>query len=104
VKSADDLAKGIGSGAQVLDARSPGRFAGTEPEPRAGLRGGHIPDSLNLPHATLLRPDGTLKRKDDLVRLFTEAGIDLKKPVTTSCHRRPTATPSPRSSGPSSRP
>ena len=45
--------------AQVLDARSRGRFAGTEPEPRAGLRSGHIPGSLNLPYETLYRPDGT---------------------------------------------
>jgi thiosulfate/3-mercaptopyruvate sulfurtransferase len=45
---------------QVLDARSRGRFAGTEPEPRAGLRGGHIPSSVSLPHLELLGADGTL--------------------------------------------
>lgn len=86
VRSAEDVHKTIGSPAsQVADARSAGRFAGTEEEPREGLRGGHIPGAVNLPHAMLLRPDGTLKRRDDLIRLFGEAGIDLKRPVTTSC-------------------
>jgi len=76
----------IGSGAaQVLDARSAGRFAGTEPEPRAGLRGGHIPGSLNLPYETLARPDGTLKSPADLQRAVTAAGVDLARPVVTTC-------------------
>lgn len=85
VKSAGDVRKASDAGAQIVDARSAGRFGGTEPEPRAGLRGGHIPGSLNLPYANLLRPDGTLKRKDDLVRLLAESGLDLKKPVTATC-------------------
>src|SRR6185436_15918956 len=63
--------------AQVLDARSAGRFAGTEPEPRAGLRGGHIPGSLNLPYETLYRPDGTLKSADDLRTVVNATGLDL---------------------------
>jgi thiosulfate/3-mercaptopyruvate sulfurtransferase len=71
--------------AQVLDARSRGRFAGTEPEPRAGLRGGHIPGSLNLPYETLYRPDGTLKSPDDLRSAVTAAGVDLARPIVTSC-------------------
>jgi thiosulfate/3-mercaptopyruvate sulfurtransferase len=71
--------------AQVLDARSAGRFAGTEPEPRAGLRGGHIPGSLNLPYETLYRSDGTLKRPDDLGRAVAAAGVDLGRPVVTTC-------------------
>jgi thiosulfate/3-mercaptopyruvate sulfurtransferase len=70
---------------QVLDARSAGRFAATEPEPRAGLRGGHIPGSLNLPSDTLLRPDGTLLPPGDLRKLFDAAGIDFGRPVTTTC-------------------
>ncbi len=70
---------------QVLDARSAGRFAGTEPEPRAGLRGGHIPGSLNLPYETLYRPDGTLKPPDELRGAITAAGVDLARPVVTSC-------------------
>jgi thiosulfate/3-mercaptopyruvate sulfurtransferase len=71
--------------AQVLDARSAGRFAGTEAEPRAGLRGGHIPDSRNLPYETLYRPDGTLKAPDELGRAVAAAGIDLARPIVTTC-------------------
>jgi thiosulfate/3-mercaptopyruvate sulfurtransferase len=71
--------------AQVLDARSRGRFAGTEPEPRAGLRGGHIPGSLNLPYDELYQKDGTLLPADALRAKFEAAGVDLGKPVVTSC-------------------
>jgi thiosulfate/3-mercaptopyruvate sulfurtransferase len=71
--------------AQVLDARSAGRFAGTEPEPRAGLRGGHIPGSLNLPYETLYAPDGTLKPPDALRGAVQAAGVDLARPIVTTC-------------------
>jgi thiosulfate/3-mercaptopyruvate sulfurtransferase len=70
---------------QVLDARSPGRFTGTEPEPRAGLRAGHIPGSTNLPYERLYRPDGTLLPPDELERTFAASGLDLDKPVVTTC-------------------
>ncbi len=70
---------------QVLDARSHGRFIGTEPEPRPGLRGGHIPASLNLPYDQLYRKDGTLLPPDDLQRRFEAAGLDPAKPVVTTC-------------------
>ncbi len=71
--------------AQVLDARSAGRFAGTEPEPRAGLRGGHIPGSLNLPYDSLYRPDGTLQSPTELRVALQGAGVDLARPVVTTC-------------------
>ena len=71
--------------AQVLDARSAGRFAGTEAEPRPGLRGGHIPGSRSLPYETLYRPDGTLKPVDELREAVTSAGVDLARPVVTTC-------------------
>jgi thiosulfate/3-mercaptopyruvate sulfurtransferase len=71
--------------AQVLDARSRGRFAGTEPEPRAGLRSGHIPGSLNLPYDELYQQDGTLLPPQELKAKFEAAGLDLGKPVVTSC-------------------
>ena len=72
--------------AQVLDARSAGRFAGTEPEPRPGLRGGHIPGSLNLPYDRLFRrEDGTLLLAGDLRRLFEGAGVESGRPVVTTC-------------------
>jgi thiosulfate/3-mercaptopyruvate sulfurtransferase len=71
---------------QVLDARPAGRFAGTEPEPRPGLRGGHIPGSLNLPSTRLVDAEsGTMWPAAELARLFGEAGVDLTKPVVTSC-------------------
>jgi thiosulfate/3-mercaptopyruvate sulfurtransferase len=70
---------------QVVDARSRGRFTATEPEPRPGLRGGHIPGSLNLPYDTLYRPDGTLRAPDELRAAFAAAGVDLERPVVTTC-------------------
>jgi thiosulfate/3-mercaptopyruvate sulfurtransferase len=78
----DNLARGR---EQVLDARSAGRFAGTEPEPRAGLRGGHIPGSANLPYDRLYRPDGTLLAPSDLRRALEAAGMDLERPIVTTC-------------------
>src|SRR2546427_13171765 len=70
---------------QVRDARSAGRFAAAEPEPRAGLRGGHIPGSLNLPYDTLYREDGTLKAPAELRTALQGAGLDLARPVVTTC-------------------
>ena len=73
-----------GIAGQIADARSAGRFAGTEPEPRAGLRAGHIPGSFNVPISSLLS-DGALKDKDDLAAAFAAGGIDISLPVITSC-------------------
>ncbi|TJW82498.1 MAG: sulfurtransferase, partial [Mesorhizobium sp.] len=69
---------------QVADARSPGRFAGTEPEPRAGIRSGHMPGARNVPFSALAE-DGELLTKDRLRKVIEDAGIDLSKPVVTSC-------------------
>ena len=71
---------------QVLDARSVARFRAEAPEPRQGLRGGHIPGSLCLPHAALVDPEAkTMLPADQLRDAFTAAGIDLGKPVVTTC-------------------
>ena len=71
---------------QVVDARSPGRFHGRDPEPRPGLRGGHIPGSLNLPSTDLVDPqEGTMLAPADLARRVRAAGIDLNRPVATTC-------------------
>ncbi len=70
---------------QILDARSPGRFAGFEPEPRPGMRAGHIPGARNLHYRELLAEDGTMKPPEALTRLFEAAGVDLGRPVVTSC-------------------
>jgi thiosulfate/3-mercaptopyruvate sulfurtransferase len=69
---------------QVVDARSAGRFAGTAPEPRPGLKSGHMPGALNLPYDTLLE-DGRLVAPENIRAKFEEAGVDLDKPVVTSC-------------------
>lgn len=70
---------------QVADARGPGRYSGTEPEPRPGLRSGHMPGARNVHYARLLNPDGTLKPIPALQQVFAEAGIDTAKPVVTTC-------------------
>lgn len=70
---------------QILDARSPGRFRGEEPEPREGLRGGRIPGSINLPFENLVNEDGTLKSDDDLRQIMDDAGVDMKAPIITTC-------------------
>ena len=71
--------------AQILDARSEARFRGDAPEPRPGLRAGHIPGARNLPVGRLFEDDGTMKRGDALRAAFEEAGIDLSRPVITTC-------------------
>ena len=70
---------------EILDARSPARFRGEEPEPRAGLRSGHIPGSKNVHYRTLLNTDGTMKSPDGLRDVFASAGVDLGKPAITTC-------------------
>jgi thiosulfate/3-mercaptopyruvate sulfurtransferase len=86
VKSSDDVAAALESrNAQVADARSAARFRGEEPEARPGVRSGHMPGAVNLHYSSLLNTDGTLKKRKDLREAFDIAGIDLKRPVITSC-------------------
>lgn len=82
---ADMRANMSGGGEQVVDARSAARFSGADPEPRAGLASGHIPDARNLPFGELFRADGTWKRGDDLRRAFAERGVDPDRPMVTTC-------------------
>lgn len=70
--------------AQVVDARSAGRFAGTEPEPRAGLRSGHMPGARSVP-ATEIVENGRLASKEKIAAAFKKAGIDTDKPIITTC-------------------
>jgi thiosulfate/3-mercaptopyruvate sulfurtransferase len=70
---------------QIVDMRSAGRFAGAEPEPRPGLRGGHIPGSLNLPYQELVAADGTLLSAEALRRRIAASGIDPARPVIATC-------------------
>ncbi|KQZ21762.1 3-mercaptopyruvate sulfurtransferase [Mesorhizobium sp. Root552] len=69
---------------QIADARGAGRFAGTEPEPRAGVRSGHMPGARNVP-VSVLSENGQLLPKARLREIFEGAGLDLSKPVVTSC-------------------
>jgi len=86
VASLDDVKAVVESGAkQILDARSAGRFHGRDPEPRAGLRGGHMPGAKNQPFVELLRPDGTFRDEAELKAKFAAAGLDLTRPVVTTC-------------------
>jgi thiosulfate/3-mercaptopyruvate sulfurtransferase len=87
VRALEQVRANIKSGAeQVLDARSAGRFAGTEAEPRQGLRGGHIPGSFSLPHTELWDPKTkTMLPPAEIARKLAAAGIDTGKPAVTSC-------------------
>lgn len=70
---------------EIIDARAPARFRGEAPEPREGLRAGHIPGSKNVHYATLLNADGTMKDVGGLRSAFETAGVDLTKPAITTC-------------------
>jgi thiosulfate/3-mercaptopyruvate sulfurtransferase len=70
--------------AQVVDARSAARFAGTEPEPRPGLVSGHMPGALNLPYAKLIE-NGRLIAPERIAAAFAQAGVDVNKPIITTC-------------------
>jgi thiosulfate/3-mercaptopyruvate sulfurtransferase len=83
VVSKRDIARGVGM--PVVDARSRGRFEGTEPDPRPNVAAGHIPGARNLPFAELYNPDGTFKSPDELRRLFEAARVDPDKPFVASC-------------------
>lgn len=71
--------------AEIIDARGAARFKGEAPEPRPGLRSGHIPGSKNVPFSTLLNPDGTMKTVDAIRATFEAAGVNLSKPAITTC-------------------
>ena len=85
VASIDDVQKVLlDKTAQVVDARAADRFRGEAPEPRAGLRSGHMPGSFNVPFAEVLH-NGRLKSHDEIAAAFKRAGVDLGNPVVTSC-------------------
>ncbi|RDE06087.1 3-mercaptopyruvate sulfurtransferase [Sphingomonas aracearum] len=86
VRTLDQMKANVDSGAeQVLDARSAARFSGEEPDPRPATHPGHIPGSKNLPQGQLFNADGTWKTGDALRAAFEGAGIDIEKPVVTTC-------------------
>lgn len=85
VASLEDMQRIIaGHKVQIADARPAGRFSGAEPEPRPGMRSGHMPSARNVPASSLTR-NGSLLPVEELRIVLEEAGIDLSKPVVTSC-------------------
>jgi thiosulfate/3-mercaptopyruvate sulfurtransferase len=84
VKNFADVQRIIAEGAQILDARSAERFRGTAPEPRPGIRSGHMPGSISVPFPELA-DEGRMKSAEELRALFSAKGVDLARPITTSC-------------------
>lgn len=86
IRDFDDMKRASRDGnEQIIDARSAGRFAGTDPEPREGLRGGHMPAAHNVPFPELLDDAGFLKPEAELRAAFKSAGVALAKPIATTC-------------------
>ncbi len=84
VKDFSQMQQGIAAHAQILDARSAGRFAGTAPEPRPGLSSGHMPGTTSIPYTDLVE-EGRLKSAEELGHIFDAKGVDRKQPITTTC-------------------
>ena len=86
LRGVGDVLGNVGHQAElVLDARAAGRFTGAVPEPRAGMRSGHIPGSASVPYTELLNPDGTFRPAAALAARFAAAGVGGTRPVVTSC-------------------
>jgi thiosulfate/3-mercaptopyruvate sulfurtransferase len=86
LRGVGDLLRNVDSQAElVLDARAAGRFTGSVPEPRAGMRSGHIPGSASLPYTDLLNADGTFKPVEQIRTRLQAAGVDGTRPIVTSC-------------------
>lgn len=83
--TADDVANALAEGRTVADARSAERFEARVEEPRAGLRAGHMPGARNVHYAALVSEDGRMKDPQELRRAFEDAGVDLARPVVTTC-------------------
>ena len=85
VVDAEQVQAALNVEAQVVDARGAPRFRGEAAEPRPGVRAGHMPGAINLPYNRLLNDDGTLKLGEALAQAFADAGVDVSKPVITTC-------------------
>jgi thiosulfate/3-mercaptopyruvate sulfurtransferase len=86
VRDLAEVREALGSGAAaIVDARPAARFVGAAPEPRPGVRSGHMPGARSLPHDRLIDGEGRLRPPDELARRFEEAGVDLSRPVIVSC-------------------
>ena len=86
VRDLSDMTAILGTAsAQIVDARAGPRFRGETPEPRVGLRSGHMPGALNVPFDSLLDPDGRMKPVEAVSSTFADAGVDLDRAIVTSC-------------------
>jgi thiosulfate/3-mercaptopyruvate sulfurtransferase len=86
LRGVGDMLRNVLTGSElVLDARAAGRFTGAVPEPRAGMRSGHIPRSASVPYTDLLQTDGTFRPAGEVRARFEAAGVDGSKPLVTSC-------------------
>ncbi|KAL2915608.1 hypothetical protein HK105_204793 [Polyrhizophydium stewartii] len=87
VRTYEDIVRAMTTrDAQIVDARPAGRFTGAEPEPRAGLRSGHMPTAVSVPSGRVVDPaTGTMLPAADLAALFTSAGLDLARPIICTC-------------------
>ena len=81
----DQVRSDLAAGVAVVDARPAERFRGEAPEPRAGLRGGHIPGSTSLPSSSLFADDGTFRSEAETAELLEQAGAGVERPVTATC-------------------
>lgn len=82
----EDVVESINNPSEALiDARSQGRFQGTEPEPRPDLRGGHIPGSLNLYYGDLINPDGSMRDSDEIQDMLNNLGVKDNQRIVTTC-------------------
>jgi thiosulfate/3-mercaptopyruvate sulfurtransferase len=82
---ADMLANLHSKAEQVVDARPADRFSGEAPDPRGNAASGHIPGSINIPHSKFFNADGTWKSIEEIKAIFSDAGVDLSKPLVTTC-------------------
>jgi thiosulfate/3-mercaptopyruvate sulfurtransferase len=86
LRGVGDLMRNVAAPSElVLDARAAGRFTGAVPEPRPGMRSGHIPGSANLPYTDLLNADGTFRPATEVKARLAKAGVDGSRPLVTSC-------------------
>lgn len=86
VRNKDQVLHAITSGSeQLVDARPANRFTGEAPEPRPGLRGGHMPGARSVPSSRVIAPDGTMLPADALAQVFEAAGVNLDRPIVTTC-------------------
>ncbi|MAO55321.1 MAG: 3-mercaptopyruvate sulfurtransferase [Rhodospirillaceae bacterium] len=88
LRSIDQVRADLDNGREtIVDVRAAGRFAGTSPEPREGMRSGHMPGALSLPYGDLMNPEKNcvMRSAEEIQTLVDKSGIDLKQPLVTSC-------------------